>query len=109
MHNFKYDFYKVLQLPRFSSFKEIKTAYRRLALKHHPDRAGGSEALMKLVNLAYNTLTRHKAEYDHWLKLRLGIIQPVIVQFYQYGYYHSASGTVNWSFATDYGGATNAT
>lgn len=37
--------------------KEIKRAFRRMALKHHPDREGGSEANFLLVIEAYEILT----------------------------------------------------
>ena len=33
---------------------ELKKAYRRLAVKHHPDCAGGSEIAMKALNNAYD-------------------------------------------------------
>jgi DnaJ-domain-containing protein 1 len=32
------DFYKLLGVPRKASEKEIKAAFRKLALKHHPDK-----------------------------------------------------------------------
>ncbi|MDH4106271.1 MAG: DnaJ domain-containing protein, partial [Gammaproteobacteria bacterium] len=34
----KRDYYQVLELTRSASEAEIKKAYRRLAMKHHPDR-----------------------------------------------------------------------
>lgn len=34
--------YEVLELPRTATFDEVKAAYRRLALVHHPDKNGGS-------------------------------------------------------------------
>ena len=34
----KRDYYKVLDLPRTATEAEIKKAYRRLAMKYHPDR-----------------------------------------------------------------------
>ncbi|MBV8852948.1 MAG: DnaJ domain-containing protein, partial [Sinobacteraceae bacterium] len=34
----KRDFYKVLDVPKTATEPEIKKAYRRLAMKYHPDR-----------------------------------------------------------------------
>ena len=35
-------FYKVLDIPRTATDSEIKTAYRKMSLKYHPDRAAAS-------------------------------------------------------------------
>ena len=40
----KRDYYEVLGLSKGTSEKDIKKAYRRLAMKHHPDRNPGDEA-----------------------------------------------------------------
>ena len=47
----------VLELSPKYSQAEVKAAYRRLALKHHPDR-GGSLQKMVQVNLAYEAVTQ---------------------------------------------------
>lgn len=40
-----------------AGIKEIKRAFRKMAMKHHPDREGGSEANFLLVVEAYEILT----------------------------------------------------
>lgn len=45
----------VLGIPRGSSGADIKRAYRKLALKHHPDHGGDAE-MFKKVKAAYVTL-----------------------------------------------------
>ena len=47
---------KVLGLSGNPSADEIKTAYRKLAMKHHPDREGGDEAKFKNIQAAYDWL-----------------------------------------------------
>lgn len=62
------DYYKVLELPKEASEQEIKTAYRKLAKKYHPDRLGevGEDikeaALEKFrkVQEAYEYLSKQK-------------------------------------------------
>jgi curved DNA-binding protein CbpA len=63
------DYYKVLGVKRRATAREIKTAYRRLARKQHPDVNGGSESAARefaLLSVAYRTLSdpHERATYD---------------------------------------------
>ena len=63
------DYYKILHISENSTQEEIKSAYRRLARKWHPDVAGNSEdviANFKDINEAYEILSNEikKADYD---------------------------------------------
>jgi DnaJ-class molecular chaperone len=49
------DYYNILGIPRTASQEEIKRAYRKLAMQHHPDK-GGNEEKFKQINEAYDTL-----------------------------------------------------
>src|SRR6266567_4628541 len=52
----KRDYYEVLGLSKSASADEIKKAFRKLAVKYHPDKAGGDETKFKEVNEAYEVL-----------------------------------------------------
>jgi curved DNA-binding protein len=65
----KRDYYDILGVKKNASEEEIKKAYRRLALKYHPDRNQGNkeaEEKFKEVSEAYAVLSdkKKKQEYD---------------------------------------------
>ena len=68
------DFYEQFGLKKFASKEEVEVVYRKLVLKHHPDR-GGDESKMKIINRIHHVLTKEKDNYDRELKRRL---QPAI-------------------------------
>lgn len=58
--------YDDLEVGSNSSSDDIKKAYRKLALKHHPDR-GGNEEEFKRISKAYEILSdeQKRRQYDH--------------------------------------------
>ena len=69
----KRDFYDVLGVAKNASEEEIKKAYRKLAMKYHPDRHQGdaakdAEAKFKEVKEAYEMLSdaQKRAAYDQY-------------------------------------------
>lgn len=60
------DYYSILGVPKSASEDEIKKAYRKLAMKHHPDR-GGDQTKFQQVQEAYETLSdpQRRAQYDN--------------------------------------------
>ncbi len=67
----KRDFYEVLGVPKNASDEEIKKSYRKLAMKHHPDRNSGdgakaAEEKFKEAKEAYEMLSdpQKRAAYD---------------------------------------------
>jgi len=67
----KRDYYEVLGVDRTASADDIKKAYRKVALKHHPDRNPGDQAAegkFKEVSEAYQVLcdAEKRAQYDRF-------------------------------------------
>ena len=65
------DYYEVLGVDKTASDDEIKRAFRKLAVKYHPDRNQGdkeAEAKFKEINEAYQVLSdpEKKAQYDQF-------------------------------------------
>jgi curved DNA-binding protein len=65
------DYYQILDVPRDADDKQIRSAFRRLAAKHHPDRNPGdpqAEERFKEVNEAYTVLAdpEKRSVYDQF-------------------------------------------
>lgn len=83
------DYYKILDIPEFSSSEDIKNAYRKLARRWHPDIAGNSPDVIqrfKEINEAYEILSDNvkKTDYDKARK------------FYNYSSYNSQKQTKSY-------------
>jgi molecular chaperone DnaJ len=73
----KRDYYEMLGVNRDADEEAIKNAYRRLAMKHHPDRSPddpNAEELFKEAKEAYEILTdvNKRAAYDRYIRPGVG-------------------------------------
>jgi len=61
------DYYKILDVPKTANKEEIKRAYKKKAMSHHPDK-GGDETIFKQINEAYQVLSdpQKKSNYDQY-------------------------------------------
>lgn len=81
------NYHKVLGLDTSATVDEVKQAYRKLAMKHHPDR-GGDEAEFKKIKEAYEHLTSPAASHS------TGDFSD-LHEFFKQG---QRAGQRNWSF-----------
>ena len=79
------DYYEVLGVPRTATQKDITSAFRKLARKHHPDLNAGdkqSEAKFKEISQAHDVLSdaKKRSLYDEfgadWAAAQAGGVQP---------------------------------
>lgn len=68
------NYYELLGVSKSASEDDIKTAFRKLAHKYHPDKKGGDEVKFKEVSEAYSVLSdkKKRAEYDAYGKTFAG-------------------------------------
>jgi len=61
------NYYDILGLSRTATEKEIKTAFRKLAAKHHPDKGGDHKKFVEIKE-AYETLSdpQKRSQYDNY-------------------------------------------
>ncbi len=68
------DYYDILGVQKGASEEEIKSAFRKMAHKYHPDKKGGDEKKFKEASEAYAVLSdkKKRAEYDTYGKTFAG-------------------------------------
>lgn len=61
------NYYDILGVNKEANIEEIKRAYRKKAMQHHPDK-GGDEATFKQLQEAYDVLSSEekRSNYDRW-------------------------------------------
>ncbi|KAG1680139.1 hypothetical protein FOA52_000252 [Chlamydomonas sp. UWO 241] len=70
----KKNYYEVLNVPQTANAKDVKAAYRRAALKLHPDvnKAADAKERFQEAKAAFETLTDVKARAEYDRRLRMG-------------------------------------
>jgi DnaJ-class molecular chaperone len=58
------DHYNTLGVPRDASQEDIKKAYRKLAMQHHPDRGGDINKFQE-ISVAYETLSDEDKRFQY--------------------------------------------
>lgn len=96
------DYYNVLGVDKSASETELKSAYKKASMQHHPDR-GGSEAKFKEINEAYSALKdpQKRQMYDQF-----GTTNPQQQGFNPNGggtSFHFNGGDVNEVFSRFFG------
>ena len=109
----KRDYYEVLGVGKNASDDEIKKAYRKLAIKYHPDKNPGdkeAEAKFKEINEAHDVLSdkQKRARYDQFGHAGVGGAGGASGNPFAGGNPFGQGGTFNYggqTFSFDFGGA----
>jgi len=109
----KHDYYEILGVQKAASIEEIKAAYRKLAIKYHPDKNPGDKSVedkFKEINEAYEVLSNaeKRAQYDQFGPDAVNGYQGQSAQgqgFGDYGDFSSVGDIFGDMFGDIFGGA----
>ena len=106
----KKDYYELLGVARNASEDEIKKAYRKLALQHHPDRNPGdkqAEEKFKEVSEAYSVflMPQKRSQYDQFGHAAFGDGGPLPAGFDFSGGFEDVFGDIFGEFFGGGGGS----
>ena len=68
----KRDYYDVLGVSKSASDSELKKAFKKLAMKYHPDRPGGDANKFKELNNAYGAIGEESARKQYDMERKFG-------------------------------------
>ena len=100
------DYYSTLGINKNASQDEIKKAYKKMSMQHHPDRTGGDDSKFKEINEAYQTLNdpQKKQMYDQF-----GTADPRQQQYrsgdFEFNFNGSSFGGMDDIFESFFGGS----
>src|SRR5210317_2138529 len=100
------DYYSTLGINKNASQDEIKKAYKKMSMQHHPDRTGGDDSKFKEINEAYQTLNdpQKKQMYDQF-----GTADPRQHQYrsgdFEFNFNGSSFGGMDDIFESFFGGS----
>lgn len=99
------DYYSTLGINKNANKDEIRKAYKKMSMQHHPDRTGGDDSKFKEINEAYQTLNdpQKKQIYDQF-----GTADPRQNQYrsedFEFNFGGSPFGNVDDVFQQFFGG-----
>ena len=74
------DPFEILKIPRNATIEQIKTAYKKQALIHHPDRGGNSQDFNN-VNTAYENIMKSRENNQQFASFGFNLVGNIINQF----------------------------